>query len=67
MKRKDCLAMVLFTLCFMSWTMTCLITPVGGWNPASDTYNEVYKTLFVITSLSLIGSILLLIIINKKS
>ena len=65
MKKKELLALILFLVSIVSWMLVTLITPVGGWNPSSSTYNAVYKELFLITGWSTLGSLFLLIKIGK--
>jgi len=39
----------LFIFCIIAWLVVTGITPVGGWNPESSTYNSLYKTMFCYT------------------
>lgn len=39
----------LFFICIIAWLVVMAITPVGGWNPGSSTYNSLYETMFCYT------------------
>jgi hypothetical protein len=54
---KETISLVVFGFCFICWMTVFAITPVGGWNPSSSTYNSMYQPAFGITSVIFLASI----------
>ena len=64
---RDLVSIVFFVVSMMSWMIILAITPIGGWNENSITYQSWYKPAFGITSIVFLISIITMIIALNSS